>query len=121
MTENTTPGSLTPDTWVAASHSSFFGRVLTRDAQLPGLLERYRAQPLTRADIDALWTDLLATHSSDTVGPQCALRRLRNRVMAILMERDLAGAAPLEEVMGAMTALAELAIRIAYQHAAHTA
>lgn len=41
---------------------------------------------------------------------KCVLRQLRNQILLALMERDLAGRADLEEVMRAMTALAETAI-----------
>ena len=49
---------------------------------------------------------------------RAALRRLRERVFALLMARDLAGLASLEEVGGAMTALADLAVATAYRTAA---
>jgi len=42
-----------------------------------------------------------------------ALRRTRRQLLCALMVRDCAGVAPLEEVTGAMTALAELAVRSA--------
>ncbi|MVW72257.1 bifunctional [glutamate--ammonia ligase]-adenylyl-L-tyrosine phosphorylase/[glutamate--ammonia-ligase] adenylyltransferase [Bordetella sp. 15P40C-2] len=52
--------------------------------------------------------------------PQCreVLRRLRERVFTTLMVRDLAGLASLEEVVGAMTALADLAVGAAYRSVA---
>lgn len=49
---------------------------------------------------------------------RAVLRRLRERVFCTLMVRDLAGLAPLEEVVGAMTALADLAVSDAYRSVA---
>jgi len=48
-----------------------------------------------------------------------ALRRLRRNVVLGLMARDMAGVAPLAEVVGAVTALAELAVQRALPIAAH--
>ena len=48
------------------------------------------------------------------------LRRLRQRVFHTLIVRDISGAASLQEVVTAMTLLAELAISTAYQCAAHS-
>ena len=45
---------------------------------------------------------------------RAALRRLREKVFTLLIVRDHAGLAPLEEVVGAMTALADLTVRQAY-------
>jgi glutamate-ammonia-ligase adenylyltransferase len=49
---------------------------------------------------------------------RATLRKLRERVFCTLMVRDLAGLADLEEVVGAMTALADLAIGVAYRSVA---
>ncbi|MDQ2184549.1 bifunctional [glutamate--ammonia ligase]-adenylyl-L-tyrosine phosphorylase/[glutamate--ammonia-ligase] adenylyltransferase [Alcaligenaceae bacterium A4P071] len=46
---------------------------------------------------------------------RAALRQLRERVFCTLMARDIAGQAPLAEVVGAMTALADLAVAAAYR------
>jgi glutamate-ammonia-ligase adenylyltransferase len=46
------------------------------------------------------------------------LRRLRERVFGAIMARDLAGLAPLEEVVGAMTRLADMAVAQAYRSVA---
>ncbi|WZB75142.1 bifunctional [glutamate--ammonia ligase]-adenylyl-L-tyrosine phosphorylase/[glutamate--ammonia-ligase] adenylyltransferase [Achromobacter insuavis] len=46
------------------------------------------------------------------------LRKLRERVFSALIVRDLAGLAPLEEVVGAMTALADAAVAAAYRSVA---
>src|SRR5690606_27922515 len=44
-----------------------------------------------------------------------ALRKLRQRVFSTVMVRDLAGLAALEEVVGAMSALADLAVATGYR------
>ncbi len=47
--------------------------------------------------------------------PERALRRTRRELLCALVVRDCAGLAPLEEVTQAMTALAELAVRVSLQ------
>jgi len=49
---------------------------------------------------------------------RAALRKLRQRVFSTVMVRDLTGAAPLEEVMGAMSGLADLAVATGYRSVA---
>lgn len=51
--------------------------------------------------------------------PQCkkVLRQLRKRTFFLLMVRDLSGMAPLEEVVSAMTVLADLCVEQAYRSA----
>jgi glutamate-ammonia-ligase adenylyltransferase len=70
----------------------------------------------------ACWQAELAGADAPDILPiaQCreVLRRLRERVFTALMVRDLAGLAPLEEVVGAMTALADLAVGAAYRSVA---
>ncbi|KAG1181696.1 hypothetical protein G6F35_015823 [Rhizopus arrhizus] len=46
------------------------------------------------------------------------LRKLRERVFSTLIVRDLAGQADLEEVVGAMTTLADIAVAAAYRSVA---
>ena len=50
--------------------------------------------------------------------PAAWLRKLRERVFCTLIARDLGGQAPLEEVVGAMTALADLAVAETYRSVA---
>ncbi|ARP87224.1 bifunctional [glutamate--ammonia ligase]-adenylyl-L-tyrosine phosphorylase/[glutamate--ammonia-ligase] adenylyltransferase [Bordetella genomosp. 9] len=79
------------------------------------------AQPVTAAVL-AGWRDALAGADGATALPvadcRAVLRRLRERVFCALMVRDLAGVASLEEVVGAMTALADLAVCEAYRSVA---
>src|SRR5690606_1658434 len=85
---------------------------------------------LVQAAPHALTSEALQAWFADLAGPpaggpplpvpdcRAALRRLRERVFACAMVRDLAGLAPLEEVVGAMTALADLAVAQAYRSVA---
>lgn len=81
-------------------------------------------EPLAPARIDAWLQELqsAAGGAEDADDPaqaraRCAsvLRQLRQRVFCTLMVRDLAGLAPLDEVMEGMTALADRAITEAYR------
>jgi len=86
-----------------------FGDWLTQAAQ----------QPLTRKT-PALWLGELQAQDGAPDDPAVLrrqLRQLRARVFYTLMVRDLAGIAPLTEVVGAMSALADLAIAQAYRAA----
>ncbi|MDE2202130.1 MAG: bifunctional [glutamate--ammonia ligase]-adenylyl-L-tyrosine phosphorylase/[glutamate--ammonia-ligase] adenylyltransferase [Burkholderiaceae bacterium] len=78
-----------------------------------------RAQAAAAAPIDAAWlsarfAELFDTHAVELEPAlKRALRLLRNEVFAGLVERDLSGAATLDEVTGTMTDLAEFAVRAA--------
>jgi glutamate-ammonia-ligase adenylyltransferase len=69
-----------------------------RAVRLPGNDEPSRAMPTTDC--------------------RAVLRRLRDRVFCVAMVRDLAGTASLEEIVGAMTRLAEIAVSEAYRSVA---
>ncbi len=81
------------------------------------------AEPLARRTIQT-WYDqelnLPAGQTPERPALQQALRRLRRRVFHTLMVRDIAGLAPLHEVVAAMSTLADLAIGQAYACAMHT-
>jgi len=96
-------------------------------------LESAAAQPLTPEVLHGWYEELAGaalpakiastgTSAGDAALPidvcRAVLRRLRERVFCTLMVRDLAGLAPLEEVVGAMTALADLAVSAAYRSVA---
>lgn len=73
---------------------------------------------VTPAVIDAWFTELTGAGTGSPLPlPEVrrTLRQLRERVFYTLMVRDINGAAPLAEVVGAMTALADLAIAQAYR------
>ena len=79
--------------------------MLAARPQLAGELAAPR--PFTRAEM----LNALDGTSDDTL--KASLRQLRNRVLLRVMARDLAGEASLEEVCGAMSDLAEVAIAAA--------
>ncbi len=91
-------------------------------------LQNAAAKPVTPTRINE-WMNRLRAHPEQItsgVDPadarqQCSivLRKLRQQVFCALMVRDLAGIAPLAEVMEAMTALADLALAEAYRISAH--
>jgi glutamate-ammonia-ligase adenylyltransferase len=74
---------------------------------------------LSAADLDAVFTaadmqsELETVCISDDASLGRALRRLRQRVMARLISRDLSGRATLDEVVTTVTELAEVSIRTA--------
>ena len=88
---------------------------------LAAWLETARQAPVTPARL-AEWRDELA--GMDDAAPlpvdacRMVLRKLRERVFCTLIARDLGGQAPLEEVVGAMTALADLAVAETYRSVA---
>jgi glutamate-ammonia-ligase adenylyltransferase len=89
-----------------------FSRYATRAlAAEPGLAENLAessARPFAWDDVRASLAAVVA--EGDPVGHAVALRVLRRRVFLHTLVRDLAGLAPLTEVCGAMTQLAEQAL-----------
>ncbi|MEZ5651210.1 MAG: bifunctional [glutamate--ammonia ligase]-adenylyl-L-tyrosine phosphorylase/[glutamate--ammonia-ligase] adenylyltransferase [Burkholderiaceae bacterium] len=94
-------------TFVAEQHSDFFVRTINglvaRGADPTRTLNELVARPVDKISIGEIYESLDAI-----TDVEARLRRLRQWVMLALMERDLRGDAPLSEVCGAMTALAEL-------------
>lgn len=92
--------------------SHYFARML--DAE-PEWLEMLQAQYQLTTDATLIrrWLDELPAVDETTLGR--ALRRLRKRVMLQLILRDLGGLCDLDEVMKAMTALAEISLQRAQQ------
>ncbi|GAB5606079.1 bifunctional [glutamate--ammonia ligase]-adenylyl-L-tyrosine phosphorylase/[glutamate--ammonia-ligase] adenylyltransferase [Sideroxyarcus sp. TK5] len=88
--------------------SRYFSRLLEAE---PGWLETLRGDHRSPADAELIrrWLDELPT--DDEVQLSSALRILRKRVMLHLILRDLGGLCGLEEVVSAMTALAELSVQ----------
>ena len=81
------------------------------DAQRVERLGELAAQPWSRQRLDAEFEALAAVGGGDDEAVLArALRRLRRRVMLALAARDMAGVAELAEVVGTVTALAELAV-----------
>ncbi|MFX4817106.1 hypothetical protein ABTB66_18010, partial [Acinetobacter baumannii] len=89
-----------------------YSRYVQRLAQArEGWAERVQtaaARPVDAAWLSARFTELFdATAVETEPALKRALRLLRNEVFATLIERDLSGAATLDEVTGSMTDLAE--------------
>ncbi len=94
----------------ASRFSRYARRLLDRD---PHLLEPER---LGHAfDADRMRAELEAAAPADESALKRALRQLRSRVMLHTIARDLAGPGHLEDVMAAMTALAETTIAFALE------
>lgn len=78
-------------------------------------------EPVTPARL-AQWQSELAGPDAPATLPvdtcRMVLRKLRERVFSTLIVRDLAGQADLEEVVGAMTTLADIAVAAAYRSVA---
>ena len=88
----------------------------------PQFLERLAgdaALPVTRKTIADWFEEALPGREPVEAAPAArlrpALRQLRERVFYTLMVRDIAGRAPLHEVVAAMSALADLAVGQAYR------
>lgn len=96
----------TPAGWQAGlAHSFFLRQLLTTHGWLIPLLEATWERPLSAADMEQ-WIDQDAPQDEDSL--KRSLRRLRQRVMAQLVIRDLGGLAPLAEVVETMTVLADV-------------
>ena len=94
----------------ALSYSRYAARAFTADRAL-------RDEVVATLDAPFAWPE--ATCDDDEASLGVRLRRLRTRVFVHTMLRDLLGRAPLTEVCGTMTALADLALREALR--VHTA
>jgi glutamate-ammonia-ligase adenylyltransferase len=106
----------------AQSWSGYLRRRLAADPEWAGWLMQACRQPVTPAAITQWFVaeHRLADSQILTVA-QCrtALRKLRDKTFCCLITRDLGGLAALEEVVMAMTTLAELAVAQAYRSVAH--
>ena len=109
MTDQTTPTisrPVMPAAWQAALDlSPFLQRLLETRPEVTNWLHDHVEQPIDRATMTAF---LAAEAPTDDEGEKRALRRLRQRVMASLVVRDVALAAPLAEVVETMTTLADV-------------
>src|SRR4051812_35129889 len=90
-----------------SSVSRFARRVLGVRPELAG--ELGSPQPFSRAEM------ALSAKASDEAEFKRELRRLRERVLLRVMARDLIAQAPLEEVCGTMTDLAEVSLAAALE------
>jgi len=105
----------------ALAWSGYLRRRIDAHPDLAAWLEIAARHPVT-ANTLAAWQAELAGPDAPDVLPVAlcreTLRKLRERVFTTLMVRDLAGQADLEEVVGAMTTLADLAVAAAYRSVA---
>ena len=98
------------DRWaLAAAHSRYLARLLAVRPELPAMLAPWSSRPLDRAGMRELLGPL---DDADEAALALALRRLRQAVMAQVTVRDLADGAPLAEIVGTMTTLAELSVNL---------
>ena len=98
-------------------------RLSAQPAWVDGLADGAQ-HPLTSETLTTWFNELCARRNVAPAGPlpvadcRAVLRQLRERVFCTIMVRDLGGLAPLEEVVTAMTRLADLAITQAYRSVA---
>ncbi|MGB3276014.1 MAG: bifunctional [glutamate--ammonia ligase]-adenylyl-L-tyrosine phosphorylase/[glutamate--ammonia-ligase] adenylyltransferase [Castellaniella sp.] len=106
----------------ALQWSGALRRYLTAHPDQESRLAVDAAQPVSRKTLNDWYAELLGPHATRPI-PQADLRRalrcLRARVFATLTVRDIAGLAPLHEVVAAMSQLADLAVGEAYACAMH--
>ena len=103
-----------------ASHCSRYARhLLEVEPELLTWLHEHYLQPCVAETIKA-WSDELTAATDDDEALLRNIRSLRKRVMLVALLRDLGGLADLNEVMGAMTALAEVTLRHAQDSAMQT-
>ena len=95
-----------PSAWQPAlAHSRFLRQLLAARQDVVDWLKSHAEAPLSAGDMHGF---LRAETVSDENSLKRALRRLRQRVMATLIVRDVGGAAPLTEVVETMTLLADI-------------
>ena len=102
------PGASLGDINSGLQCEAFSAYARARFTAAPGLttqVQKWAAAPFARAGMTARLTAEAAADDPATLG--VAMRTLRRDVLLTVMERDLAGAASLEEVTQTMTALAE--------------
>ncbi|HEX7387829.1 MAG TPA: bifunctional [glutamate--ammonia ligase]-adenylyl-L-tyrosine phosphorylase/[glutamate--ammonia-ligase] adenylyltransferase [Castellaniella sp.] len=107
----------------ALQWSGALRRHLTAHPDHGARLARDAKQPVTRKTLQDWWQELTGDTGGQPLAKetlQAALRHLRARVFTTLMVRDINGAAPLHEVVIAMSLLADLAVGQAYACALHT-
>jgi len=105
----------------ALAWSGHLRRRLDAHPDLAAWLADAVQEPVTPARL-AQWQSELAGPDAPATLPvdtcRMVLRKLRERVFSTLIVRDLAGQANLEEVVGAMTTLADIAVAAAYRSVA---
>ena len=105
------PDNSLPAEWQSAlAHSRYLRQLLAAHPELITWLRDHVGRPL---DSRVMREFLAAAAPSDDESLKRVLRRLRQRVMAALIVRDIGGLAPLAEVVETMTQLADLTTNFA--------
>ena len=99
-----------PDWQPALTHSFYLRQLLDTHPDVARWLNEHWRHPIDTATMQAF---LDAAHPTDEESLRCALRQLRQRVMAALIMRDISGQAPLSEVVETMSTLADLTTNVA--------
>ncbi|WP_313464031.1 bifunctional [glutamate--ammonia ligase]-adenylyl-L-tyrosine phosphorylase/[glutamate--ammonia-ligase] adenylyltransferase [Achromobacter sp.] len=105
----------------ALAWSGHLRRRLDAHPDLAAWLADAVQQPVTPARLAQWQSELAGPDAPATLSVdicRMVLRKLRERVFSALIVRDLTGKADLEEVVGAMTALADIAVAAAYRSVA---
>ena len=99
-----------PDWQPALTHSFYLRQLLDTRPDVARWLNEHWRHAIDTATMQAF---LDAAHPTDEDSLRCALRQLRQRVMAALVVRDISGQAPLSEVVETMSTLADLTTNVA--------
>lgn len=103
----------------AMAWSGALRRLVNTNQEFTQWLHQESSQPISHERIDQWFKELSGHQTSDTaldiVTCKKVLRNLRKRTFYLAMVRDLGGLADLEEVVSAMTALADLCVNQAYR------
>jgi glutamate-ammonia-ligase adenylyltransferase len=99
--------------------SGVLRRLTQAKPEFANWLDQSCHEPITAARIETWFNELAGPRSQDlALDPTTCrkvLRQLRQRTFYLSMIRDLGGVAPLEEVVGAMTKLADWSVEQAYR------
>ena len=107
---DTSFAELLPDWQPALTHSFYLRQLLDTHPDVARWLNEHWRHAIDTATMQAF---LDAAHPTDEESLRCALRQLRQRVMAALVVRDISGQAPLSEVVETMSTLADLTTNVA--------
>ncbi|KND54769.1 Glutamate-ammonia-ligase adenylyltransferase [Candidatus Paraburkholderia kirkii] len=106
---------MTDATLLSSDYSNYAARAYAARPELASNVAQWAKSPVTRewieARLDAHCAPCAEKGVLDEAALKTALRRLRTDAFCTVMERDLAGAADVAEVTGAMTDLAEVAVQ----------
>lgn len=106
---------MTDATLLSSDYSNYAARAYAARPELASSVAEWKQAPVTRqwieARLDAHCAPGAAHGTLDEAALKTALRRVRTEVFCTVMERDLAGAANVAEVTGAMTDLAEVTVQ----------